>query len=87
MRWASACIKRPATATSLKTQKPEPLSAVAWWVPPPRWTAKPSAIAARAAAMVAPTDRLLRSTMDSLHGHPISRCAAADSVPAVMAVM
>ena len=35
----------------------------------------------------APTDRLLRSTMPVDHGKPISRWAAADKLPWVMAAM
>ena len=64
--------RRP-TATSLKTQKPSPRSANAWCVPPARLAATPSSSAARAAAMVAPTDRRERSTICGDHGKPMRR--------------
>jgi hypothetical protein len=44
----------------LNTQKPLPLSAYAWCVPPARLADTPSRSAVRAAAMVAPTEHLER---------------------------
>ena len=64
-----------------ETVEPLPVSALAWWVPPARFVATPLASAARAASIVAPTERRARSTSASVHGKPISRCCAAPSVP------
>ena len=60
--------------------------AAAWWVPPARLAATPREGAARAAAIVAPTERRERSTICSLHGKPIARCSAVPSVPLVTAL-
>ena len=84
---ASCCSVRAATAMSLNTQKPPPLSALAWCVPPARLAAMPSDRARRAAATVAPTERRERSTMASLQGKPISRSAFGSMLPLATAAM
>lgn len=71
---------------SLKTQKPPPFDALAWWVPPARLAATPCVSATRAAAMVAPTERRERSTISGDHGKPISRWRASSSRPSATSV-
>ena len=68
-------------AMSLNTQYPSPRSEKAWCVPPARFAATPSSRAACAAAIVAPTDRLDRSTICGDHGNPIRRCTSAGTRP------
>jgi hypothetical protein len=71
----------------LKTQKPPPLSAWEWWVPPAMFAATPSRNAALQAAMVAPTERRARSAIASLQGKPISRMAHGLIEPSLIALM
>ena len=70
-----------AVTTSLKTQNPRPTSANAWCVPPPRFTATPSASAARGASIVAPVARRARSTSSGDHGSPSASSSRRSSRP------
>ena len=66
---------------SLKTQKPLPQFAEAWWVPPDRLPETPSLSAARAAATVPKTLARDRATSASLQENPSLRWSAGASVP------
>ena len=72
---------RIAVTTSLKTQNPRPTWANAWCVPPPRFSATPSASAARDASSVAPVARRERSTSSGDHGRPSPSSSRRSSRP------
>ena len=65
---------------SLKTQKPPPWLALAWWVPPAKLPAIPSWAATRAAAIEAPADRLISAGENSGRMGVIDRWVLSNTV-------